>query len=191
MCHFITAILPGNTDSRKAAEIFAQHKLGFEEIENESVRKFLESGDLYILTTSGHCDCGTVLGSQYREPERTAAQKEEFRNQEIAKLKKKGWSESKIKRWLREAELTAEKEKRERELAHEHGVRLASDWVSFIRDVLSSKVANRVGLLVHDYSGGLSSRIPINGKMQIGVDELSEDVLLEMSEDVIYEFLRS
>lgn len=50
-----------------AGEIFSRHKLRFKEIENESVREHLEPGDLYILTTQGMCDCGTVLGSHYRE----------------------------------------------------------------------------------------------------------------------------
>lgn len=190
MCHFITATLPGETDRKKAVEIFARHKLSFKEIENESVRCHLEPGDIYILTTSGHCDCGTVLASQYRDPEQTAEQKELFRNRDIEKLKKKGWSKAKIDRWLKEAELTADKEARGEELAHEYGVRFASDWVAFIEDIFSSKVASRVGLLVHSYSGGLGARIPIDGKKQVSLKELNENVLLRMSEDVIYEFVR-
>lgn len=191
MCHFITATLPGEIDPKKAVEIFARHKLGFKEIENESVRHHLEPGDIYILTTSGHCDCGTVLGSQYRDPELTDEQKESFRKRDIEKLKKKGWSQAKIDRWLKEAELTADKEKRGEELEHEYGVRFASDWVAFIGDILSSKVASRVGLLVHSYSGGLGARIPIAGKKQVNLKELNENVLLRMSEDVIYEFVRA
>ena len=189
MCHFITATLPAKTDVKRAADIFARHKLRFETIENETVRKHLEVGDLYILTTTGHCDCGTVLGSQYREPEPTSEQKEQFRKRDIEKLKKKGWSQSKIDRWIKEAELTEEKEKRSVELAHEYGVRFASDWVAFIQDILNSRVADRIGLLVHSYSGGLGARIPIAGKKQVNLKELNENVLLQMSEDVIYEFV--
>ena len=191
MCHFITATLPGDADQKQVAEIFARHKLNFEEIENESVRQFLNPGDIYILTTSGHCDCGTVLGSRYREPEPTAEEKAKFRKRDIEKLQKKGWSQTKIDRWLKEAELTADKEKRGEELAHEYGVRFALDWVAFIRDILNLKAADRIGLLVHSYNGGLSARIPIGGKKQVNLNELNENVLLEMSEDVIYEFVRA
>src|SRR5215204_2934353 len=116
MCHFITATLPGDVDRKQAAEIFARHKLSFEEIENESVRRHLKPGDVYILTTSGHCDCGTVLGSQFRAPEPTAEQKEQSQRRDLEKLKKKGWSQSKIDRWFKEAELAADKEKRAEEL---------------------------------------------------------------------------
>jgi len=189
MCDFITATLPANTDAKRAAGIFARHKLGFKEIENDSVRKYLEAGDLYILTTRGHCDCGTVIGSHYRDPQPAAEKKEQFLKRDIEKLKKKGWSQAKIDRWLKEAELTADKEKRGEELADEYEARFASDWVAFIQDILTSKVADRVGLLVHSYSGGLSARIPIAGKKQVNLKELNENVLLQMSEDVIYEFV--
>lgn len=189
MCHFITATLPGNVDRKRAAEIFARHKLNFEEIDNESVRKHLESGDLYFLTTSGHCDCGTVLGSEHRDPGLNAEEKEQFRRREIEKLKKKGWSQTKIDRWFKEAELTEEKEKRSEEFAHEYAARFASDWVAFIQNMLNTKVGPRIGLLVHFYSGGLSSRIPIVEKKRVNLRELDEGVLLQMSEDVIYEFV--
>jgi len=141
MCHFITAILPSNIDVNKAGEIFARHKLRFEQIENESVREHLEPGDLYILTTKGMCDGGTVLGSEYREEDRSSDEKEKFRRQTVEKLKKKGWSETKIDRWFKEAALTEEKENRSKELQHESSITLVSDWVEFIKNVLGSKTA--------------------------------------------------
>jgi hypothetical protein len=135
------------------------------------------------------CDCGTVLGSGYRVPELSAEEKAKFKEQTIDKFKKKGWSDSKIERWFREAALTEEKESRGRELQHESSLTFASDWLEFIADVLDSKVSSRVGLLLHSYSGGLDGRIAIVGKEQVRRKDLDENVLLQMVEDVIYDFV--
>ncbi len=190
MCHFITATLPGNVDLKKAGEVFACHKLRFEQIENESVRKHLEPGDLYILTTQGICDCGTALGSQYGEEDLSIDQKEKFRKQTIEKFKKKGWSATKIERWFKEEELTKGKELRIKESQHESAITFVSDWVNFIRDILIGGASKRIGLLLHMYDGPISGRILIAGKKRVPLKDLNEVILLEMREDMIYEFVQ-
>lgn len=189
MCHFITATLPSGIDVKKAEDIFAKHKLRFEVIENESVREHLNAGDFYILTTQGMCDCGTVLGSEYREEPLASDEKEKFRRQTIEKFKKKGWSQTKIDRWFNEAVLTEEKENRSRELQHESAVSFVSDWIAFIKDMLGSKVTPKIGLLLHMYDGALYGRFTIVGKKRVSLKELNESILLQMAEDVIYEFV--
>src|SRR2546423_1121795 len=96
MCHYITATLPHNINPDSVAPTFDSHKLGFELISNPHVSKQLESGDWYILTTRGQCDCGTSLGSLSR-PE---ANKVISYDRELKKFRKQGWSEAKIERWL-------------------------------------------------------------------------------------------
>ena len=109
--------------------------------------------------------------------------------QTIDKLIKKGWGKKKIDRWFHEAKLTADKQSRTDELRHESAEARASDWVAFIEDILQSGAVTRIGLLLHYYTGGLSSRLLITGRNRVTLKELSENVFLQMSEDVIYEFV--
>jgi hypothetical protein len=190
MCRFITATLPNDADLKKSEEIFNRHHLRFEKIENESVREHLEKDDFYILTTKGMCDCGTVLASgssdSYRSDE---ANFQKLKDKSIEKLKAKGWSDTKIKRWQKEQELSAEKEKRQEEQAHENAMTRADDWMDFIQDILNSKMTKRIGILVHEYSGGIDNRIKILGKQPVPLKKLTPKFLVEMSEDVIYDFV--
>lgn len=190
MCHFITATLPKDADLKRAEQIFKSHHLGFREIENLSVAEHLEKDDFYILTSTGMCDCGTVLASHNPENyqfDKTQVQK--YKDKAIEKLKAKGWSDAKIRRWQRENELYGEKQKREEEQAHEYSMTRTDDWINFIQDILTSKATKRVGILVHQYSGGLDNRIKILGKEKVELKNLTPKFLVEMSEDVIYDFV--
>lgn len=190
MCHFITATLPKDADLKKAEQIFKSHHLGFTEIENLSVAEHLEKGDVYILTTKGMCDCGAVLASHNPEDyqfDETQVQK--YKDKAIEKLKAKGWSDTKIRRWQKEVELNAEKDKLEEEQAHEYQMTRTDDWINFIQNILTSKATKRIGILVHEYSGGLDNRIKILGKEKIQLKNLTPKFLVEMNEDIIYDFV--
>ena len=188
MCHYITATLPQKADINKAREIFLAYQLGFEEIENPSVKEQIEKGDHYVLTTSGMCDCGTVLGSEFREKIARGRSETIRVGNELEKLRKKGWSETKISRWMREVELAKQKGEQKIELAHEASLSSAQDWLSFVRDILGSRATDRIGLLIHMYNGPITGRIKIKGKKTIPVKKLNEDVLLRMEEDLVYDF---
>lgn len=190
MCHFITATLPKDADLKKSKEIFKSHHLGFKEIENVSVREHLEKDDIYVLTTTGMCDCGTVLASQDKSYWSDDSNFQKYKDKSVEKLKAKGWSNAKIRRWQKEVELNAEKDKREEEQAHKYSMTRAEDWLNFIQELLNSKSTKRIGILVHHYSGGLDNRIKILGKEKIELKNLTPQFLVEMSEDVIYDFVK-
>lgn len=189
MCHFITVTLPKDADLKKSHEIFKQHHLRFEQIENQSVREHLEKDDIYILTTQGMCDCGTVLASQNRDDYLPDNNVQKYVDESIKKLKSKGWSDAKILRWQKEAEVNAEKNKREEEKSHEYATIRADDWANFIKNLLNSKATKRIGILIHYYSSGIENRIRILGKETVPVKKLMPEFLVEMSEDVIYDFV--
>ena len=188
MCHFITVTLPKDADLKRSKEIFKLHHLGFKEIENASVREYLETDDIYILTTTGMCDCGTVLASQ-KNDSFDDFDFQKYLEKSIEKLKAKGWSDAKILRWKKEADLNAEKSKREEEQSQEYSVKRAEDWTNFIDEILNSKSTKRIGILIHEYSGGLDNRIKILGKETIKLKNLTPQFLVEMREDVIYDFV--
>ena len=190
MCHFITATLPEDVDLERVKKIFKSHHLGFKEIENLSVAEHLEKGDYYILTTKGMCDCGTVLASYNSETDDFDEDRfQKYIDKAVEKLKTKGWSETKIRRWQKENELNAEKSKREEAQTSENRINRTEDWISFINDILNSQATKRIGILVHQYSGGLDNRIKILGKEKVELKNLTAKFLVEMSEDVIYDFV--
>ena len=186
MCHYITATLPHSVKPESVAPLFESHKLGFELISNPHVSSQVEAGDWYVLTTRGHCDCGTALGSLNHPPSGEAVSYE----RELKKFRKRGWGEAKIKRWLEQKEQTKERHLREDEARAQGSTLELDQWVGFVTDVLKSGHARRIGLLLHMYQRGVESeRIDIHGKESVRLTALSPELLMRMKEDVLYEFV--
>ena len=185
MCHYITAILPQTADPHLLGSIFALYKVGLEQISNPHVARQIRPGDRHILTTTGHCDCGTVLGCLNRN----TASKETNHDRELKKLHKQGWSEAKIQRWLDEKKRTKEKHSREEAVHANAGTSETVRWVRFITGILRSGQTQQIGLLLHWYRGHIESeRISITDRKRVTIDEVTPKLLLEMREDVLYEF---
>lgn len=186
MCHYITATLPHDVNLDAVAPVFESHRLGFALISNPHVSSQIEPGGWYILTTKGHCDCGTALGSLNRPAAGEAVSHE----RELRKLRKRGWSEARVRRWIEQKELAEAKRLRE---ADARGLGAAPEverWMSCLADLLRSGHTRRVGLLLHMYRGGVASeRIDIPGREEIGLAELTPDRLRRMREDVAYVFV--
>lgn len=186
MCHYITATLPHSVNPESVAPLFETHKLGFEVISNPHVLSQVEAGDWYVLTTRGHCDCGTALGS-LNNP---AASEMASYERELKKFRKQGWSEAKIKRWLEQKEQTKERHLREDEARAQGSTPELDQWVDFITDMLTSGRTRGIGLLLHMYQRGVESeRIDLLGKERVRVADLTPERLLRMKEDVLYEFV--
>ena len=186
MCHFITVTLPLNVDADSVAPIFRSHGLGFELVSNPYVSAQLEAGDLYLLTTRGHCDCGTALGSL----DGSGAPDDPSYERELKKFRKHGWSEAKITRWLEQKEQTKEKHGREAEARFKGSTQELNHWGGLITDVLKSGCARRIGLLLHMYRGGIETeRISILRREKVKLAEFTPELLLRIKEDVVYEFV--
>jgi hypothetical protein len=186
MCHFITATLPQNVEQDAVAGIFKSYNLAFNLISNPHVLSQLNPKDIYILTTTGHCDCGTVLGMLNRSEDSKAVSYE----RELEKHRKQGWSEAKIQRWLAEKEQVKEKTEREDEAQAEIASAEATRWTRFISDLLQLGHIPRIGLLLHLYGGGIESeRIRNLKKEEIKLADLTPRFIMAMEEDVLYEFL--
>lgn len=185
MCHYITATLPLISNLQLVAEIFEEHKLGFERILNPHVRRQIAPGDIQILTTRAHCDCGTVLGSLDREDSDLSHDYE----RDAGRLRTKRWSEQKIRRWIDEKEQTKARHVREDSQLVLNRTSEACRWIEFLAAVLESRAATRIGLLVHVYRGGIESeRIVIQRVERVRLAELIPELLMKMKEDLIYEF---
>ena len=180
MCHYITGILPPQADTAAVERIAQAHGRRWEVMEKHSLQRVLRDGETYALTTAGHCDCGTGLGMLARH----ARQQPDY-SRRVKKLRKQGWSEARIERWL------DEKRKRELDLAA-YLTTPPNDvltWCEFVREVLNSGAAKYVGLLLHWYSGLIETEpSSVRDRRWIPLDDLNHECLLRADEDVIHTF---
>ena len=186
MCLFITATLPRGAKLDCVAPIFDTYKLSFELVSNPYVLGQLPPGERYISTTSSHCDCGSALGSLGgRDRDESGGHEHELK-----KLRRKGWSEAKILRWLEQKELTKEKHAREDEARAGSYTPVAQYWVDFISAVLNSGCTDRLGILLHFYRMDVEDeRVKLLGSERVKLEELTPRLLMEMEYDVVYEFV--
>ena len=98
MCFFISAILPISANISVLAGVMDRYGRALKPQSNPALEAQLQPGERLLLTTAGHCDCGTALGAL----ERKAALLERRRRSDERKeasLRRKGWGESRIQRW--------------------------------------------------------------------------------------------
>lgn len=181
MCHYVTAVLPESADLEALGAIAAAHGRQFRPLANPSIERRLLEGERYFLTTLGHCDCGTAFGARNAP----AGRRRLDPAAETTRLRAKGWSEAKIARALSQKAGAASRAKAAR-AARDRSA--STDWVRFVHDVLSSKATPYVGLLLHWYSGALSTRIELAGREAVPGAAVAESVLLDAKEDVLYVF---
>ena len=188
MCHYITATMSADGDENIVRRLAKNHLLKWEPLENPSLKKLLLPGEGYFFTTRRMCDCGTTIGSAANDhslPIRT-----DF-SREIKKHRKKGWSEAKIDRWLQQRKSDQQRKQAEaeaRQLEPGPEVRL---WIEFVNLVVRESHASHIGLLLHWYSGGLSTEnLRTDTRKWVGLKDLDQDYLLGAEEDVLHSFRR-
>lgn len=76
--------------------VMDRHGRAAEPVDNPCIREVLGEGEHQYLSTRGRCDCGTILAPRHATPE--AFDKKVA--MEEARMRRKGWSESKIARAL-------------------------------------------------------------------------------------------
>jgi hypothetical protein len=185
MCYYITATVPEDADLERLRPVIDTWKRGFARVTNPHVQPQLPPGDQYFCLTRGMCDCGTVLGSlSAGEGDPAAADA-----RELEKLRRKGWSESKIARWFSERQQTQEKRARERAEARGQRNHHAVDWIDFLRALLATGITPRVGILLHWYRASPENEgCVIRQKQRVKMDEVTPDLVMQLEEDVLYEF---
>src|SRR5687768_1779622 len=143
MCHYITATLPHGVKPESVAPLFESHKLGFEVVSNPHVASQIEVGDWYVLTTRGHCDCGTALGSLKQGAAGDAVRHEHG----LRRFRWRGWRAARIGSWVGQKEKTKEGHLREEEESAQRSTLELDQWAGCITDVLTAGRARSIGLL--------------------------------------------
>jgi hypothetical protein len=186
MCHYITATLPIKDDIASVASIFKSHGFGFELISNPHVAEQIGPQDCYVLTSGKYCHCGTALGSLTN---RVPAKAINFEAQ-VKKLRKQGWSEAKIKRWLEQKEQTKERHLRDDEALAKGGDPELDRWIMLFKELIKVRQLPTVGLLLHWYHGSVEGeRIKFQRRERFRLSELTAERLMRIEEDVLYEIV--
>lgn len=182
MCHYITMTFRREAEIEKIKGIAEVFKFGWKVYDNASLFRQLPGVTSLVLTARKSCDCGTELGSKFVDQ----SVKSLSYDREIKKFRKKGWSVTKIKRWLEQKEtygserghITPSKPGKEIE-----------NWMSFIQIILESNYSKSVGLLLFWHT-----KLPIHGQIElVRIDrpvftEISGEYLQKIEENVLYEF---
>jgi len=187
MCHFITAVIDKKTSLDSLNELGKEYIISFNRCGNEYVEKQLRETEQYLAKHGKYCDCGTQLGMLTREQSPDLMRVEK---RDIEKLERKGWSENKIKRWIADREKSIEKDKARYENLRNGRHTDADNWLLYFNKAFSHGQMARIGLLLHWYKGATASeRIRVKDRRKILISELTEEILLQMEEDVIYDIV--
>jgi len=177
MCLFITAVAPKSAMTPAFLDVVARHHFFLDPVDNPFVAKRLRPGEAYVSMTRGHCDCGSPLFTE--SATRTPAELE----RRIAKLRRKGWREGKIRSWVESTEPTSERANQGRDVG-----RALADWADFLDEARADPRAY-VGLVGHWYKRG-----PANDELELGdrlihrVEELRSKDFAGLAKDIVHEF---
>ena len=187
MCFYITATLPKEAKLEELQGIFNVYSMAFSPIKNERIQTQLRPGELYFRATKEYCDCDTILGSLNKLKEYQNL----LNSKKVKTLRKKNWTEQEIDYWIKE-KLEKKDDKTKQKLSPLEQEKEIKKWNDFIHSLLDTKKVTRVGLLKHWYSKGLQSEnISIKKIERINVNEVNSEFLLNLEEDVLYEFFPS
>ena len=180
MCYFITAVLPPGTRLPEAQAIAERYGRNLTPLASSGIQAQLRSGEMYCLTTVGHCDCDTSLGRAGRK--RLSHQSpEEARAEKLAAL---GWSKAKIERAISQS---AQSRERNRRRTPQSAAADTEAWVEFISAIRAARIPY-LGLLLHSYRGALSQNFPIKARLLVPPLAQLREVLPGLAEDTLYEF---
>jgi len=176
VCHFISGLIEKDFAINELNTIGKLYGINFSVCENSFVQSQLKPSEIYLIKTNKHCDCGTELGFLNR-----LKKKEDSGENKLSQLRKKGWSEAKIERWLND--------KSNKQPFDPLGKKYPDleNWNSFIQTLFAQTKIKKFGLLLHWYRGDVfSERIKIKERIELIVDQLDISELLKIQEDGFY-----
>lgn len=176
MCHFVTLIAP-TQDADAVRSVMERHGRAASPIDNPSIREVLRDGEHQYLTTSGQCDCGTVLAPKYDTTEAF----EEKLAKEAAKMKRKGWSATKITRAIEDRRKAASR-------PDVNGPDSLELWHAALHELGSELKLPYAGLFVRFYSGPIDTEEFSASRRQVPVAEPWLDALSSMVHDEVTTF---
>lgn len=176
--------LPKNIDIESIRVILDKYNMIFSPISNNNLNSQLRPGELYFRATKDYCDCDTSLGILNRERDYQKL----LNSKKVKTLKKKKWTESEIDEWI--IKKLQKKPSHSKRFITENERQLdIKRWTNFIHDPIESNEISRIGILKHWYKYGLQNEdFTLKRTVKLHVDETTSEILLNLEEDVLYEF---
>ncbi len=151
-----------------------RHGRAADPIDNPSVRKVLREGERQFLTTYGHCDCGTVLAPRHD----TLETFEDKRATEEARLRRKGWSEAKIGRAI--------KDRRKADARPGGGGPDSLElWNAALHDLREDLKLPYAGLFVRSYSGAIATETFSASRREVHEGLPWQNALVSLAQDEV------
>ena len=177
MCRFITVVVPA-TCRVQASAVLKRRRGWVSETRNRHLSKASPPNSIQLISSRAGCDCGTILDNNLAH---------EIDHQKLAgRWRRTGWSETKIERSL------ADKE---------HGKatanpRVQSDsfeqWKKILEELIGEcSSAGEVGLILHDYSGGLDDEPMDPAGRRVSANDSILEALRTIKEDELILFDRA
>jgi hypothetical protein len=187
VCQYLTLLLPKGTSGDVVARACGYGDHGFPPIHNPSLLAQAEPGDQYFRATRGMCDCDTSLGRGHDGRSRASWDEAAA----VARLRKKGWREARIARWLEEKRANDERTDQARVARIEANYGPAGYWVNFLHHALTSGATPRVTLLLHWYGdGGLETTVfPTLPRETVPLSAVTPEFLTFFEQDRLYDFV--
>lgn len=175
MCRFDLLIVPRDARPEAVLKAEGKHPSAWK---LPTLRPKLPEGS-QILITGRTCDCASVLG-RWQPPEalpdRTA-----HLEQEAQRLRRKGWGEHKVARWLEEKR----NEKPEHAPPQDGVPEEAWRWLRILGRLVEEMPW--VGLYLHQFTGSdRDEGFPVRDRRELRARRLDAEALLHLEEDVLY-----
>ena len=187
MCTFVLGTVPANSPLERLERGFFR----FSKVNSGTVASVLQAGELFGRMTSRHCDCGTALAIS-GITDRATERKREGIEHKLDRLRRKGWSRSRIERWL--AQVEADRDRHAKAKA-EVAANEARAWCDWLHDALEEVRVEHVGLLVDDYDGLLDDAYsadekPTPSERDVRLRDVDERFLERLDKGVLYRVRR-
>jgi len=185
MCYFITGTIPKNIDIQKINDISQKYGFKFDQISNTHIEKQFNQDYKYISKRCSHCDCDTAIGCNNDD----SKSNQPYTKQEIKKLQRKRWSDSKIERWKQEKEINFKKQKEENIKYRNKKDYESKNWVDFINEV--NEIDIDFGLLLHFYKTSPTiEKFIIKEIVVVKSKSIDQNYIMLMKDDILYHFKR-
>lgn len=185
MCNFITSWICGPLDKGGLKSILDANGFGFHEYPDSPIKYKLKV-PLYFRPGKGQCDCGSDLGDRDRKAKREAPLEEK-----VALLREKGWSETKINRWVEERMRVERKGIREKNARKGSQSETVEEWWNLLNALLDTHGIKSVGILFHDYHGNQTLEdFDLRPMVKLNFAAMTAEKLCKIQTDTPYEISR-
>lgn len=182
MCTFITLIAATDNIDRLNAALASLDRRGqvrrAARVDTPGLRPLLAADEREYLISRNPCDCGAFLGSALQP----GADPQEARAAEIARYRRKGWSEARIVRAM------ADKARADARPAGRTPNEDAAYWIELLTTLSRELGLKRLALMHHFYSKSPGNEPEVASRRRAGPVREAAEVLASMGDAVIHDF---